>query len=327
MNNQESEIDQKPNILVLGGNGFIGRQIVLQLAGKAAVVVGTRKPTEQLNRRTVRMQTMLKLEDWLPLLKDVDVVVNSVGILRERKQESYAQVHTQAVAALANACAQTGTRLIQISALGLSIQARSRFIQSKYLGEQAILASGAEACIVRPSLLDGEDGYGAKWFRRVATWPVQFVMRSPGLVAPLQVADLGEAVAKLCLMPVEQLPSVAEIGGNQVLSIPDYLTSLRRTQGKPTALQIAMPKWLVRLSSHLFDVMAWTPLSFGHFELMQGYNVPAINQLPMLLGRAPNAVGMSVTRQVRICNSPIYARALKLTRQKLFGLVELTNKT
>lgn len=312
MNNQASAINQKPKILVLGGNGFIGRQIVLQLADKAEVVVGTRKPTKQANMLTVRMQTMLRVEDWLPLLQGIDVVVNSVGILRERKQESYAQVHTQAVAALANACAQTGTRMIQISALGLSMQAKSRFIRSKYLGEQAILASGAKATIVRPSLLDGEGGYGAKWFRRVAAWPVQFVMRSSGLVAPLQVADLGEAVANVCLMPAEAMPRIAELGGNQVLSIPDYLSTLRRTLGKPAALQIATPRWVVRFASYLFDVMAWTPLSFGHFELMQGYNVPAINLLPVLLGRTPSAVGLSGTRQAGVSSSPVYARALKL---------------
>lgn len=295
--NQVAQVKRQLNVLVLGGNGFIGRQIVLQLAGKAKVTVGTRSATAKANQRTIRMQQMLRVEDWLPVLQTFDVVVNAVGILRERKQESYAQVHTQAVAALANACAITDTRLIQISALGLSMQAKSRFIRSKYLGEQAILASGALACIVRPSLLDGEGGYGAKWFRRVATWPVQFVMQSPGLVAPLQVADLGEAVANLCMLPAAQLPAMAEFGGNQVLSIPDYLTALRRTQGKPAALQIAIPKWVVRAASHLLDALAWTPLSFGHFELMQGYNVPKINALPAVLMRRPAVFGLNITRE------------------------------
>jgi NADH dehydrogenase len=295
MNNQASAINQNPKILVLGGNGFIGRQIVMQLAGKADVVVGTRKPTAQPNRRTVRMQTMLKVEDWLPLLQGIDVVVNSVGILRERKQESYAQVHTQAVAALANACAQTGTRLIQISALGLSMQAKSRFIRSKYLGEQAILASGANATIVRPSLLDGEGGYGAKWFRRVAMWPLQFVMMSNGRVAPLQVSDLGEAVANLVFLP--DCPAIVELGGRESITISSYLDRLRASAGYGPAIQIRVPTLLVRVVSHIFDALNWTPLSFGHFELMQGYNVPVINRLPDLLNRVPTNVGVGL-RQV-----------------------------
>ena len=75
-----------------------------------------------------------------------------------------------------------------------------------------------------------------------------------------------------------------------MVTIPQYLNHLRVSYQKRKALQIAVPKILVRLASHIFDVLAWTPLSFGHFELMQGYNAPAVNMLPMLLGRRPQVL-------------------------------------
>jgi NADH dehydrogenase len=277
-------------VLVLGGRGFIGRNIVAKLQAQGAqVLIGSRYAAEG-NVMQVRMQEMQYAEDWTAVLKNVDVVVNSVGILRERKNETYPSIHTFAVESLADACAQLGVRLIHISAIGLTETAKSGFITSKYWGEQAILASGANALIVRPSLLDGEGGYGAKWFRRVATWPLQMVMKSDGLVAPLQVTDLGVAVANL-LMNNTQTPNIIELGGSETLSIPAYLQMLRQRSGKAKALQLNAPKWAVRLVSHIFDVLAWTPLSFGHFELMQGYNVPAMNMLPELLGRKPSALG------------------------------------
>lgn len=281
-------------VLVLGGNGFIGKNIVLQLQVKEVeVFIGSRYASTNENGRQVHFKDMQCADDWLPLLQGVDVVINAVGILRERRGgESYEKVHTLAPATLAQACAQQEIRMIHISAIGLSMQAKSRFIRSKLLGEQAILKSGAKVTIVRPSLLDGEGGYGAKWFRRVATWPLQLVMPSDGLVAPLQVTDLGEAVAKLCLSSDANLPQVLELGGNDAISIAQYLTWLRATTHRPPALQVAVPKILVRLVSHIFDVLAWTPLSFGHFELMQGKNVPAVNWLPILLGRAPRATGL-----------------------------------
>ena len=282
-------------VLVLGGNGFVGRNIVARLQNKnIAVLVGGRKPVTT-GDVLIRMQKMQTMADWLPMLQDVDVVVNSVGILRERKNESYEQVHKLAPTALANACAELNVRLVHISAIGLSQQAKSGFIRSKFAGEQGILASGANAIIVRPSLLDGLEGnggagYGATWFRRVAKWPVQFVMRSNGVVAPLQVTDLGEAVANLCQMEFESLPKILELGGNEVVTIPQYLNHLRASYQKRKALQIAVPKILVRLASHIFDVLAWTPLSFGHFELMQGCNAPTMNMLPVLLGCRPQAL-------------------------------------
>jgi uncharacterized protein YbjT (DUF2867 family) len=286
--------------LVLGGNGFIGSNIVTKLrAQPVQVLVGSRKNNPQNNMPAILMQEMLQKENWLPVLNSLgfqagDVVVNSVGILRERPNESYDKIHSLAVKALAQACACLDIRLIHISAIGLSSTAESQFIRSKFEGEQSILASGAQAIIVRPSLLDGEGGYGAKWFRRVATWPIQFVMQSPGLVAPLQVADLGEAVANLCAMNFADLPKVIELGGNEIMTIPQYLNQLRLSTQRKPALQIAMPKWLVRIVSHVFDGLAWTPLSFGHFELMQGYNVPIKNSLPMLLGCTPSEIGAKV---------------------------------
>lgn len=283
--------------LVLGGNGFIGSNIVSKLRTQAVkVMVGSRKLNPQNSMPEILMQEMLRIEDWLLALNNLgfqtgDVVVNSVGILRERPNESYEKIHNLAVKALAQACARLDIRLVHISAIGLTATAKSRFIRSKFEGEQAVLASGAQAIIVRPSLLDGEGGYGAKWFRRVSTWPIQFVMESPGLIAPLQVADLGEAVANLCMMNFDELAKIMELGGNDIVTIPQYLNQLRLSRKRKPALQVAMPKIIVRLFSHIFDVLAWTPLSFGHFELMQGYNVPAKNSLPILLGRRPSEVG------------------------------------
>ena len=283
-------------VLVLGGNGFIGSNIVAKLQFQGAeVIVAGRKTALQSNQLQVKMQNIQQVSDWLPMINSVDVVINSVGILRERKAESYKDIHTYAVKSLANACAQLNVKLIHISAIGLSANAKSGFITSKYWGEQAILASGANAVVVRASLLDGEGGFGAKWFRRVASWPIQFVMQSPGLVAPLQVSDLGEAVANLALNNLQTPniiePSIVELGGSEILSIPAYLQLLRLRDGKRKAFQLDAPKWLVRMISHIFDVFALTPLSFGHFELMQGRNVPVKNWLPILLKRAPTLMG------------------------------------
>lgn len=283
------------NILIIGGNGFIGRNVVKALnKSNAQLFIGTRKESQgKKGIFTIKLQEMQETTDWLELLRDIDVVVNCVGILRERKNESYEDIHSVAPSVLASACQKLGVRFIHTSALGLSLNAKSQFIQSKYRGEQAVLATGGNAVIVRPSLLDGEGGYGAKWFRRVANWPVHFLMRTEGLIAPLQVEDIGEAIANLCQMPAAELPTIVELGGNEIMDIPQYLTTLRASIGKKQALQFTVPKILVRVVSHIFDMLQWTPLSFGHYELMQGYNAPNINMLPMLLGRKPSELGIA----------------------------------
>ena len=285
-------------MLVLGGRGFIGRHIVASLLKQGTeIMIGSRKayPTSS-TYVAVKMQEMTHPADWIKVIAGYDVVVNSVGILRERWKETYDAVHRQAPVALATACKNQGIRLIHISALGLSAKAQSRFIRSKLNGEQALLSSGADFAIVRPSLLDGEGGFGAQWIRRVAKSPIYAVMKTNGVIAPLKVSDLGDAIARLCFMP--QLPSKEiELGGNDVISMREYLARLRREYTNYKAYVFEVPIWMVRLSSHILDLLQLTPLSFGHVELMQGYNAPKLNLLANLIGRKPAAIGINGNNQ------------------------------
>jgi NADH dehydrogenase len=280
-------------ILVLGGSGFIGRHAVQALRARGhAVAIGTRRPAapHPCPAREAHFEALLEPRAWDALLEDVQAVVNCVGILRERRRETYERVHHLAAGALARACARGGIRLIHVSALGLHDAARSRFISSKLAGERAVAASGAELCIVRPSLLDGEGGFGARWLHGLAACPVHLVPAdAAGRIAPLDVRDLGEAIANLCELPA--VPREAEVGGCIAYTMAGYLDALRAAKGLARAPAIAVPGWLARAASHVFDVLRFSPFSFGHWELMRRDNVPCPNLLPPLLGRTPGPVG------------------------------------
>jgi uncharacterized protein YbjT (DUF2867 family) len=289
--------------LVLGGAGFLGRHIAAALAARGhAVVIGSRRPRRAgrrlppalrgCERREVHLERLTAPESWRPLLAGVDTVVNAVGILRERGPETYERVHHLAPGALAAACARRTVRLIHISALGLHDAARSRFLTSKLAGERAVAACGSNYSIVRPSLLDGEGGYGARWFRSIARWPVHFVPADAvGRIAALDVCDFGEAVAVLCERNDER---EVELGGSALRTVAEYLAALRPAELGP-AIPVSVPSWLARIASHLCDLVHFSPFSFGHLELMRRDNAPRHNRLPALLGRAPTPVGNAVT--------------------------------
>jgi NADH dehydrogenase len=279
--------------LVLGGAGFIGRHVCAALLARGhAVFVGTRRPRRRHPcDRAVRFERCSSPADWAPVLGGVDVVVNAVGILRERPGESYDAIHRKAPDALARACAAAGIRLLHVSALGLSERARSAFLRSKAAGERAVAASGADYSIVRPSLLDGPGGYGAKWLRLVARWPAHPVPAdAAGRLAAMRVEDLGEAIARLCEAPTLFSYRKVELGGTRAYTMGEYLAALRPAASR-RALLLKIPPWLARLASHAFDLLHFSPYSFGHHELMRSDNVPRPNLLPALLGRAPSPVG------------------------------------
>jgi uncharacterized protein YbjT (DUF2867 family) len=292
-------------VLVLGGAGFIGRHVGAALAVRGHdVVIGTRRPARAprrlppelhgCERREVHLERMTAPEAWGALLRDVDTVVNAVGIMRERGAGTYSRVHHLAPAALAAACARRAIRLVHVSALGLHDGARSRFLTSKLAGDRAIAACGSNYSIVRPSLLDGEGGFGAGWFRRVAGWPVHFIPADArGRVAALDVRDLAEAMATLSEKRDAREWREVELGGGELRTIGEYLAALRPA-GLLPAMSVRIPAWLAQAASHVCDLIHFSPFSFGHLELMRRDNAPAHNLLPILLGRPPAPVGNTV---------------------------------
>ncbi|MEM7362830.1 MAG: NAD-dependent epimerase/dehydratase family protein [Pseudomonadota bacterium] len=288
-------------VLVLGGKGFIGRHAVRFLREHGAdVTVGTRMsdPSSGLTEINLPLHQRTDPSDWISIIRDFDVVLNCVGILRQRFQESYDDVHHLAPVAIARACADAGVRFVHVSAMGLSDQARSRFLTSKLRGERAIEQVEGDWCIVRISLLDGEGGYGASWLRAVSRLPMFVVPASArGEIAALTADDAGEALSRICLMssdtPSSELPmtqTVIELGGNETYTFRSYIEGLRRRHTQRSSLCLVIPGWLSRIGAHLCDLFHFSPFSFGHWELLCRDNRPHTPHLEMILGRPPTPV-------------------------------------
>ena len=305
---EETGKRQPNSVLVLGGAGFVGRHAVAALLhSDVRVVIGTRFPgflgdrmpphpsAPEAEQREVRLERLAAPKQWHELIDDVDAVINCVGILRQRRGETYDAVHRRAPTALAAACKQQSKRFVHVSALGLDRPAKSRFLTSKRAGEAGIREHGDDWVIARPSLLDGVGGYGASWLRGIARLPL-FVAPADakGRIAALDVGDLGVALARLALTNAEALKldqsRVFELGGTESWEFRDYVFALRRTYTDTGSLCIPLPGLLARLGAHICDLLHITPFSFGHWELLQRDNVPGTNRLPELLGREPVSV-------------------------------------
>jgi uncharacterized protein YbjT (DUF2867 family) len=308
MKHNKFEIDPNKTVLVLGGRGFIGRHIVEQLEVVGAnVLIGTRgkQALLQVGDRRIILHKTLTAEHWLAHLKEVDVVVNAVGIMRQRWAETFENVHHRAVAGLVMACEQKKIRLVHISALGIDNPVRSRFSSSKLNGENAIKRSNADWFIVKPSLVDGEGGYGAGWFRRIAQWPVHIApANAKGLLTPIDVRDLAEAISKIALgtkIAQSSKDRIYELG-SYPMHLFDYLNAISVEQ---VTTRIGLPSFIVRPIAHICDLLHLTPFSFCHYELLQHDNCPKADRIPEILGRPARRIGMSAEKVSLVTQSVI----------------------
>jgi uncharacterized protein YbjT (DUF2867 family) len=269
-------------IIVFGGAGLLGSAIARELCSHGhSVVTAGRSGCDM----AVDFRYEHSADAFAPLVKDADVVVNAVGILKERGDERFDAVHVAAPRALFEACARAHVaRVVQISALGAgrlplaSLQAvpGGRYMASKRAAEAALIeamqSSSGDAVIVRPSLLMDAQSSSAKLFQQLARLPI---IPLPGLLrpgsamlAPMQCSDVAEAIARICEHP-KSLRRAIELAGPQEMSYREFLTQLRSAQGLGKALWLPLPWALMHLAAKLAELLPQKVISADSVQVLQ----------------------------------------------------------
>ena len=164
------------NITIFGGGGFIGRQVVQQLAKQGHVItVAVRRPDSVgfLKRlgdvgQVVPVQANIRDENSIvKVTRGAAAVINLVGILREQGSQPFLAIHEQAPTNIARVAANEGVgKVIHLSAIGANLESPSRYGKSKARGELGLKKEFPEAVILRPSLVFGPDD---EFFNKMAS--------------------------------------------------------------------------------------------------------------------------------------------------------------
>ncbi|RYF69240.1 MAG: NAD-dependent epimerase/dehydratase family protein, partial [Comamonadaceae bacterium] len=230
-------------IVIVGASGFLGHALAESFAQDGETLLCTARDPGNA-RDTARWNTSLAewiavdlaaVPDaafWSTLLQPGDVVINAAGILREHRAGDFDAVHHRAPVALFEACARCAVRLVvQISALGATDEARSRYHRSKGQADRHLRALQVGSVIVQPSLVWGTGGASASLFAALAVLPV--LMLPEGGRQPLQPVHVDDVVAGIRALVRTQPASSRTIAfvGPAPVTLRDYLTHLRLQLG------------------------------------------------------------------------------------------------
>jgi NADH dehydrogenase len=247
-------------VVVFGGSGFIGKQVVRALA-KAGwrIRVAMRRPhlghelrvsgdvgQVQLVQANVRFS-----ESVDAALEGADAVVNLVAVLSEKGKQNFEALHVGAAATIAAAAARRGiARFAHISALGAAPKG-AKYARTKYRGERAILEAVPTATILRPSIVFGPEDSFFNRFASMATVSPFLPLIGGGKTRfqPIFVGDLADAV-RATLERSDAQGRVYELGGPRSYSFKELLQfTLRQIQRRrglaPLPFVIAHPLGLV----------------------------------------------------------------------------------
>ncbi|MEJ2526600.1 MAG: NAD-dependent epimerase/dehydratase family protein, partial [Sulfurovaceae bacterium] len=90
------------NIFIVGASGFIGSAIVDGLDKKDNTVFISSRLENDSRANTIfcDFSKDFSVDFWKEKLKNIDIVINAVGIISESKGQKFADLHTQAPIAL-----------------------------------------------------------------------------------------------------------------------------------------------------------------------------------------------------------------------------------
>ncbi|MFL2640399.1 MAG: SDR family oxidoreductase [Dehalococcoidia bacterium] len=156
--NERKEINPETTVLVLGGSGFIGSHVVRRLSEsklKYQLKVLSRNSRNQNVLGVQYIQgDVKKFEDLNMAMNDVDLVINTVGILRERTDQTFQAVHVEGTSNIIEACLNNGVKhLIAVGGIRPKPGARDPFSKSKLCAEELIQDSGLPFTILRSSMV------------------------------------------------------------------------------------------------------------------------------------------------------------------------------
>ena len=274
--------------VVFGGSGFIGRNVVRELAKRGwRIRVAVRRPHLAQFLRPMGAVGQIQLKQanirHRPSVADAldgaDAVVNVVGILHQDGPQRFDTVQSGGAATIAQLSAEAGIEnFVQISAIGADANSDSDYARTKGEAEDAVRQAIPSATILRPSVVFGQED---QFFNKFAA----MAMISPALpligggetkFQPIYVDDVADAVCE-ALARSEARSKVFELGGPRIYSFKELLELMLRETGRkrilaPLPFPIAS---LMGLAGQIAGVLPFVtpPLTSDQVKLLKSDNV------------------------------------------------------
>ena len=310
-------------VTVFGGSGFLGRYLVKRLAADGTRVrVAVRdpeaaafcKPMGDVGQ-VVPVQANLRHPGSIErAVAGADAVVTSVGVLYEGGTQTFAALHVNGPARVAQLAAAAGVkRLLHVSAIGADPESPSKYGRSKAAGEIRVRDAFPGASIVRPSIVFGPEDSFFNRFANMARYAPALPLIGGGETKfqPVYVGDVAQAMYAM-LQDERWAGKTVELGGPRVYSFKQLMQLICEVTGRRRFL-LPVPFGLMRPFAAVAGLAPVPPITVDQLDQLTVDNLVAEDALKLAdLGIEPRGVEAVVPTYLAR-----YRRAGKLVETRL----------
>ena len=257
-----------PIATILGGGGFIGRYLVRNLTKKNfRCIVPTRNPFTKGYLKTQAPPGAIEIikfsqnnfNEIKNAIENSDVVINLCGILFENRKQKFNSIHVDIPETIAKLCSQYSVKkFIHVSAIGASKDSKSKYQQSKFLGEEKALNNFSKTVIIRPSVVIGNEDNFTNLFAKLSLSPIIPVVNTNYKFEPIFVNDVAKSILKAIELKNNE-GKIYEIGGGRVISFSEMIKLILRIIGKKRVIA-DVPMTLAKIQSSLLSLLPIDPV-------------------------------------------------------------------
>jgi len=282
-------------ILITGATGFIGQHLVSTLRELGHQITACVRDTHSYTLNHPSIEAIAcdynkdtQIDDWLPRLKNIDIVINAVGIIKETKNQTFDTLHRDTPIALFKACEKIKVKkVIQISALGADDTAFSQYHLSKKAADDFLISLDLNWVIIMPSIVYGHDAKSMFLFTTMAALPITPVINNGNQkIQPIHIKDVCTAISKLCngsSITKTYIPLV----GPEPLTIRELTGYLKKWLGFKKSRLINIPNKIALIVAWLIQFMPNSIISPESIRMLNKGNTSDVSLFINIFGFTP----------------------------------------
>jgi len=278
------------SIFITGASGFIGRHLLAKLGCQqfdhvyclTRTDINIRKCAPEKNVHWL-VGSVFDSAIYNKHLDSVDAVIHLAATTGKAQRDQYFTMNAIGTQYLLDQCRRCGVKnFLYVSSIAVKYKDKSRYYyaQSKQEGEAAVIKSGLNYAIVRPTIVLGKESPSWKALSAVARLRVIPVLGDgTARIQPVDVDDLVDAVISV-IEEQDFLNESFDLGGPDVLTIEELLVNIHRLycHAEPRVVHIPYQpvKGVLSLAGYFSSML---PLNAGQLSVFVQDGTIATNRL------------------------------------------------